>query len=709
MTILTSKQSLTRTTLINMGLRIAMVIIAVTLLSYWHLMSVLQSQTQEQLAKYITERGLRESSIFLLAQDNMELLKQQLLLRLQQFGEQDPQAEFDRLFVRDQDGFIQNRPELFDGTQQAGVSINKNVIITPDVRRRILTFYELATTYGIAWHNRFQDLYLIGPENMVATYWPEVPNYTQNVSKSNLDMPSEEYFLITNRQHNPARVTTWTGILYDAPGKVWLISCVKPVDLGDRHIATIGHDIILNELFDRTIADHLQGTYNFIFRDDGRLIVHPDHLNQIIKQQGNFNIAQASDPHLQRVFQLVTHKPANTIVVDNATDGEYLAVTRLQGPNWYFVTVYPKSLLATRAFQTARFIFFLGLLSVLIEVLVLFWVLRKQVARPLQAFQEATEQLANGDFTVQLDTSRQDELGRLANSFKRMAGELKVREENLATSNQQLSQEVVERKQIEVELLEARDLTEVANREKMASLGRLVAGFAHELNTPIGVALGSASALQREAQTIRHLLAQEEVDVDELLAAVTSVENGFTLTLSNLERASNLVTSFKRTAVDQTSGEMRVFRVLEVIEDTINLLHTHFKQTSIQIQVTCPHELKVNSLPGALEQILTNLLMNSLIHGFEEGQRAGQIQIVVQRQENRLHLEYSDNGKGIASEHLPKIFEPFFTTHRAHGGSGLGMYICYNLVTTQLQGTLSCESVLGQGVKFIIIFPVTAS
>ncbi len=248
---------------------------------------------------------------------------------------------------------------------------------------------------------------------------------------------------------------------------------------------------------------------------------------------------------------------------------------------------------------------------------------------------------------------------------------------------------------------------ELVQSEKMASLGRLVAGFAHELNTPLGVALGSASVLQREAQKIHRLMAQEEVDVDELLAAVTSVEDGFTLTLSNLERAANLVTSFKRTAVDQTSGEVRAFRVLEVIEDTINTLHNRFKPTEIKIQVTCPQELKVKSLPGALEQILTNLLMNSLIHGFEEGQRAGQIQLVVRLQETQLHLEYSDNGKGIAPENLAKVFEPFFTTHRAHGGSGLGMYICYNLVTTQLQGTLTCDSILGNGVRFRIDYPVS--
>ncbi len=243
--------------------------------------------------------------------------------------------------------------------------------------------------------------------------------------------------------------------------------------------------------------------------------------------------------------------------------------------------------------------------------------------------------------------------------------------------------------------------------EKMASLGRLVAGFAHELNTPLGVAIGSASALQTEAKKINSLMEQEEIDVDELLSALDTIDKGFDLTLSNLERAANLVTSFKRTAVDQTSDEVRSFQVKEVINDTINTLHNRFKQTDISIQVDCPNALKIKSLPGALEQMLTNLLMNSLIHGFNEGQNAGLIKINVQLLDfERLHLEYSDNGKGIAQENLTKIFEPFFTTHRAHGGSGLGMYICYNIVTIQLQGTITCESVLGTGVVFKIDYPI---
>jgi signal transduction histidine kinase len=250
---------------------------------------------------------------------------------------------------------------------------------------------------------------------------------------------------------------------------------------------------------------------------------------------------------------------------------------------------------------------------------------------------------------------------------------------------------------------------ELVQSEKMASLGRLVAGFAHELNTPIGVAVGAASILEERHQTIIQLIEQEEVDEEELISALDKIKETADLTLSNLRRASDLVSSFKRTAIDQSSDEIRLFEVNTVIKDIIMTLNNQFKKTMIEIQVDCPDKLIIYSIPGALEQILTNLMMNSLIHGFKEGKTQGHISIGMQLLSDKLHLEYSDTGKGIQPDTLSKIFEPFFTTHRAHGGSGLGLYICYNLVTNQLKGQMTCESTPGKGVTFKINFPVETS
>lgn len=252
-----------------------------------------------------------------------------------------------------------------------------------------------------------------------------------------------------------------------------------------------------------------------------------------------------------------------------------------------------------------------------------------------------------------------------------------------------------------MELEQARDHL-VAN-EKMASLGRLVAGFAHEINTPIGIAVGAASQLQDAANEIKQMLASEEVDEDELEEVLEIIKEGTGLTLNNLRRAADLVQRFKRSSVDQTSEELRHFCVRELIEDVLVSLHNTLKKTKVKVTVECPEELRIISVPGLLEQVLVNLIQNSLIHGFDNGALRGEIHIFCSSR-NTFLMEYRDNGKGMSPETLEHLFEPFYTTKRG-SGSGLGMYISYNLVQRH-HGILYCESELGQGVWFALDLPI---
>lgn len=251
---------------------------------------------------------------------------------------------------------------------------------------------------------------------------------------------------------------------------------------------------------------------------------------------------------------------------------------------------------------------------------------------------------------------------------------------------------------------------ELIQSEKMASLGRLVAGFAHELNTPMGVAVSSASVLQGKSNEINQLLSQDEVDGQALDKLLDQFSQATSLIVSNLKRASELVNSFKRTAVDQSSEDIRQFNVKSTINDVVNTLQNKFRTTSIDIHVNCIDDLQIYSIPGALDQVLTNLMLNSLEHGFNRGEKVGKIQITAHLMEKgRLQIVYMDNGNGISEANLKNIFEPFFTTNRSNGGSGLGLYISYNVITSQLHGNMSCESVLNQGATFKIEFPVQFS
>jgi signal transduction histidine kinase len=246
---------------------------------------------------------------------------------------------------------------------------------------------------------------------------------------------------------------------------------------------------------------------------------------------------------------------------------------------------------------------------------------------------------------------------------------------------------------------------ELVQSEKMASLGRMVAGFAHEINTPVGVAVGAVSHNEDALNRIDTLLSQEEVSEQDLRNELDGVRQGSALAMANLRRAANLVQSFKRTSIDQTSEHARRFEMKELINDVLFALQGTLKRLPITISVECPDALYLEGVPGLIEQLLTNLVMNAVQHAFCDGQRSGNIRIRLQREGANVHLEFTDDGVGMDVEQIARIFEPFYTTRRGQGGSGLGLYICYTIVTARLGGSIECHGQPQAGCRFDVRFP----
>jgi signal transduction histidine kinase len=248
---------------------------------------------------------------------------------------------------------------------------------------------------------------------------------------------------------------------------------------------------------------------------------------------------------------------------------------------------------------------------------------------------------------------------------------------------------------------------ELVQSEKQASLGRMVAGFAHEVNTPVGVAVGATSHAQDALREIERLLGDEEVSEEDLRRQLGIIGESADLALANLRRAATLVQSFKRTSVDQISDQDRDYDMAEVIDDVRRSLHNIFKRTRISVHTDCPEDLRLHGPVGAVEQILTNLFMNSYYHAFDEGNRPGNVRLHARRDsDGNIRLDYEDDGAGMSAETLEKLFEPFHTTRRGKGGSGLGLYIVHSLATLNLGGTISCDSEPGRGTRFTLVFPM---
>ena len=244
--------------------------------------------------------------------------------------------------------------------------------------------------------------------------------------------------------------------------------------------------------------------------------------------------------------------------------------------------------------------------------------------------------------------------------------------------------------------------TELLESEKMASLGRMVAGFAHELNTPVGVALGAASQTIELVDELKQLITQDEVSEEVWRQRIDLLDETTQLAVGNLKRAGRMVQSFKRTAVDQTSEAQRDYRLAEVIDDVLRNLSRELNAARIKATVNCAAELDLHGDVGVVEQVLTNLLTNAKQHAFADGDRPGSIAITARREQDQIVLEVTDDGAGMDAATVQKIFEPFFTTRRNSGGSGLGLFLVYSLVSRRLGGTIDVASQPGSGTHFVV-------
>jgi len=242
--------------------------------------------------------------------------------------------------------------------------------------------------------------------------------------------------------------------------------------------------------------------------------------------------------------------------------------------------------------------------------------------------------------------------------------------------------------------------------EKMAVLGGLVAGVAHEINTPIGIGVTAASHLESRIQEVARLYADEELSQEEYEEFLKAASEGSQIILRNLQTAANLIHSFKLVAVDQSSEAMRTFNLRDYIDTILLSLQPELKQTPIAIELDCPDDIKMSSYPGDISQVFTNLIMNSIAHGFNQGVAAGTIRIEIRRDGDDAVMRYMDTGTGIPGSIIHKIFDPFFTTNRQAGRSGLGMHIVYNIITQKLKGEISCKDTGSRGALFVIRVPL---
>ncbi|WP_061933858.1 sensor histidine kinase [Aureimonas sp. AU22] len=324
----------------------------------------------------------------------------------------------------------------------------------------------------------------------------------------------------------------------------------------------------------------------------------------------------------------------------------------------------------------------------------------RSITKPLRRLERGMiARASRTDAGLLPEADRLDELGSMARATNNVLLERDMREAALRRAKEQSDETLSRLRETQADLIQA---------EKLASLGQLVAGVAHEINTPLGVALTTATTMAGDVRRFEAATADGRVTREAFAAFVARMAEGARLTTTNVERAAGLVHSFKQVAADQASGERREFEFGEFARDLFTSLGPLRKRAGHELEVVCEPGLRLNSYPGALAQVLTNLLSNAYAHAYGPGQ-TGTIRVEAQRRgANALRIAFSDDGRGIAREDRLRVFDPFFTTGRATGSTGLGLHIVFNLVTATLGGSVSLAGGSDGGTTFLLDLPLDA-
>jgi PAS domain S-box-containing protein len=749
----------------------------------------------------------------------------------------DPQQEFDTWFVRYADGLIRVRPEIDDHKRLPSIYIRASASLSPEMRRQVVAAFRLLREWGPAMTLRYYSAYIDLPGISLIMYSPSV-NWGKeaDTSTNNFDYPPVQN---SAPDKNPQRKSLWTEVYFDDKANIWMLSIITPMDQS-RWVGTASQDIAVDDLILRTTNDYAPGTYNLVFDTQGRLVAHPKLMENIRKSAGNLDVKSLGDAQLQGFWEVVS-KTATDGEVRQSPDGQnYLGISRIQGPNWYFVTVYPKALLERHGLDSAQAILIGGALGLVLELLLLAWIIRKQVAEPLKALTSAVQSISDGDMHVQIQGGRADELGHLGSSFMHMTEKLRARDalltrseafkdtllqtipdvvfvkdpqgaflaanrafegvygqsvaqiygktdfdflphdralyfadrdaeamhkgtptvseswqHNLQTGrtslyetiktpirgpdgatigllgigrditarheaevalqrmNQELEQRVHHRtdelQQANAELTTALDILkqtqkELIQGEKLASLGRMVAGLAHELNTPLGNALTIGSTLADHVRDSKAALDNNQLKKSELTAFFQNSADAVEVLERALHQANDLIANFKQVSADQLSDRRRVFDLETTVKEIVSTLLPNLRATPFQIEVRVPAGIAVDSYPGYLTQVISNLVTNAVVHAFD-GMARGTVVIEGFDRGDLVELWVTDDGNGIPEEIRSRIFDPFFTTRMGRGGTGLGLSIVHGVMTQGLGGRIQVDYGLTPGTRFVIDFP----
>lgn len=575
---------------------------------------------------------------------------------------------------------------------------NANIVADQlSFHKEIRTYlYEVKTRSAIKSHPLYKDVReAIAEIKSDSTYYSTIwiANDSADFYFDDIGNLSDETYDAKKRPWYNVAISSH-GVSFTKPYMEWstketVLSAIKALRDAGEVYGFVAVDVTLESIPELFATHHLN--YNeeyFLISEDGQYVYHPDEAS--IMTTSILDEEDTLFPYKKYIYQ--GQKIFKEIVIDNKE--MFLLSYPVELADWYVVTLIPKDVLFQQIQQLFSVLFLMMLITLAVTSIVIRTVVKSEI-RPFEVLSDFGQAIANGALDKNIPEEyihRDDDMGKLSKAFQQIT-------DTFRNENAYLEERIKEKN----EALE-RQYEYILETEKVASLGSLVAGVAHEINTPLGNSVTSLSYLSRINANTKQQLLDSQLSAEELVKFMEEIDKSVVLVEGNLNRAVDLVENFKKIAVHQEGEVPETVQLDKLINMVVTSMKGEIKKGAHHVLCNCPENLEIKSYPGALIQVFTNLLSNSLIHGFKD-KREGRVDIEVFEKDDRVNILYKDNGCGMTKASIKRIYEPFYTTTRQEGSIGLGMAIVFNLVNQKLDGTINVTSSENRGVTIMIHLP----
>ncbi|UYL07494.1 ATP-binding protein [Bdellovibrio sp. SKB1291214] len=640
-----------------------------TFFSYLHITSIVTSLVMENLDKYIEVRSDRESQVFRLATKNQQILAHRLEWHLKN-GLDRVDERFNKIFRKYPDGATREKDEI-DNKLHPSYFLPNFQKIDKATKERSIIMYDFLDRECFLSTATFSDCWVADAWGSLGTLLEEEVGYSAKIPG---DFKNMDQIWMQNiiPENNPNLEQKWTKTYYDPAWQVWMITLATPIVVDGKFTGAIGNDIFVGQMLDRIMKFKLSGTKNLVINSEGYMVAHPKLQDQIKQSDALLKVSDLKDkdPLMEKIFltakkELPFEKDDHDGHVFDLGSKDLIAIGKVKGPNWYLVTLYPKSLIQTAAFNSSRYILFFGCISLILELFLMMRLLKEKLARPLKSLVTTVQQVSAGDLGAKVTMRTRDEFEILGDAFNEMTYNLGI---SRAESHDAMNKAI----------------------EAARVKSDFVANISHEMKTPLNGILG-----------MTHFLNDTNLTDEQRKYANLITESGNSL----LAIVNQVLDVSKIDAKKMELAEVE-FSLNKLLEDVYTLNHFVAKQKGIPIDMessVTEEERPFVGDPDRLKQILNNLISNAL--KFSD---MGSVLITVNevgRSENtrRIRFVVKDQGIGISEEAQSRLFQPFtqadMSMSRQYGGAGLGLYIVKSFVTL-MNGTVGVKSIPGEGSEF---------